>query len=129
MQVRFRSNGRVINFDSSMRLGSGGEGVIYLLPNEPNRVAKIYHPGKATSERCSKIEVMIDNPPNDPMHSKGHSSIAFPTEILEYTGQTGARLVNGQVIGFTMPRMKHNMKTIVEFYDPKSRIRAHPAFS
>jgi hypothetical protein len=127
--VRFRSTGRVITFDQSLRLASGGEGVVYILPNEPSRVVKIYHPGKATPERCRKLEVMVNNPPADQMLAKGHASIAWPTELLEYTGSTGAGLTKGQVIGYVMPRLGRDMSTIGEFYDPKSRIRSHPAFN
>lgn len=112
-----------------MRLGKGGEGAVYILPNEPSRVVKIYHPGKATPEQCRKLEVMVNNPPADPMQAKGHASIAWPTELLEYTGSTGAGLTNGQLIGFVMPRLGKDASTIVDFYDPKSRIKSHPAFT
>jgi serine/threonine protein kinase len=122
MQVRLRSNGNIMTFDPGLRVGKGGEGVVYAVPAEPSLVAKIYHQSKATLERGRKLEAMLGNPPADPMQAKGHVSIAWPVDLLELPR-------TGQVIGFLMPRMGLNMHPIVDFYDPKARLLSHPAFT
>jgi DNA-binding helix-hairpin-helix protein with protein kinase domain len=127
--ARFRSIGSSITFDSTKTLGKGGEGSVYAIPNQPSVVAKVLHPGKATQEKCAKIELMVANPPHNPMQSKGHTSIAWPTEILEYGGTSAAGLVNGQVIGFIMPRIGGSMRIIMSFYDRVIRLNDFPWFT
>lgn len=121
MQVRLRSTGQSVSLGPHLQLGKGGEGVIYALPNQPDLVAKLYHRSQVTPERGRKLELMLNNPPDDPMRSRGHVSIAWPIDILEYP-------VTGEIVGFTMSRVV-GMKPVFEYYDPKSRIRNSPAFS
>jgi serine/threonine protein kinase len=120
--IKFRSTGNILSFDYSLRIGKGGEGAIYEVPREPMLVAKIYHANQVTDERGRKLELMVNNPPNDPMRMKGHASIAWPIEILEL-----AR--TGEIVGFLMPRMELGMSPIVDFFDSKTRILRHTAFS
>lgn len=42
----------------SERVSEGGEGTIYLT-DQPNLVAKIYHPDRLTQERYEKLSLMI----------------------------------------------------------------------
>jgi serine/threonine protein kinase len=122
MRVRFKSSGRVITFDRSMRLGGGGEGAVYSIPGQPSLAAKVYHPSKATHERGRKLAVMLSNPPDDAMRASGHDSIAWPEELLELPG-------TGKVVGFVMARVDAGMRPVVDFYDPKARLLSHPAFT
>jgi hypothetical protein len=105
-----------------MRLGVGGEGAICSVPGQPSLVAKLYHQSKATPERGRKLEVMLNNPPDDPMRASGHNSIAWPGDLLEHPG-------TGSVVGFSMARVGAGMRPVVDFYDPKARLLSHPAFT
>ena len=117
MQLRRRSNGKVLNLGSE--LGAGGEARVYELVNDSTLVAKIYH--QSTNVRIHKLAAMLANPPSDPMAAKGHVSIAWPVDLLEDTG-------NSHVVGFLMPRIT-SMHSIIVFYNPAHRRQQCPLFN
>ena len=96
-------------------LGKGGEACVYVISQD--LAAKIYH--KPTAEHERKLEVMVSNPPDDPMLSQGHVSIAWPIDLL-YSGNRFA--------GYLMPKVS-GMTGIMEFYNPKTRRSICPLFS
>jgi serine/threonine protein kinase len=105
-----------------LELGKGGEGSVYEVPTNTDLVAKVYHPDKITYERMRKLEVMLGRPPDDPMKTQGHSSIAWPVDLLILDG------VGNQVAGFLMPRVSA-MHPIVDYYDVKTRFKKSPLFT
>lgn len=64
MQIKLKrlTNGQLVTLDTE--LGSGGEGKIYAVSQEPSLVAKIYHQPK--NWYGDKLKVMLANPPDDP---------------------------------------------------------------
>ena len=107
----------------SDKLGSGGEGTVYALADNPNLCVKIYHScvntqvdangkaqvdanGKAqlvahheqkSKELELKIKAMIEAPPKDPTLSAGHYSICWPTHLV-YEDEACT-----QFLGYAMP--------------------------
>jgi DNA-binding helix-hairpin-helix protein with protein kinase domain len=75
----------------------GGEGSIYLISGQKDKCAKIYRSDKINPELYAKIKAMVQNPPLDPMFSRGHHSIVWPESVL-YSDQTRTKFV-----GFIMP--------------------------
>jgi DNA-binding helix-hairpin-helix protein with protein kinase domain len=118
-RLRRRSTGGTLTVQKSSLLGSGGEGAVYALPNDPGLVAKVYH--QPSLERARKLEIMIQHPPDDPM-TGGHRSFAWPTELLVDDRAGGA------VVGFLMSRVLH-MRPAFDFYNPASRRDRAPLFN
>ncbi len=79
VQYRRVSNDQIVNLSASP-LYTGGEGIIYECLDYGGLIAKIYK--NPTSERANKLLVMAAYPPVDPMASRGHTSIAWPTDLL-----------------------------------------------
>ncbi|MEA2176611.1 MAG: hypothetical protein QOD00_4203 [Blastocatellia bacterium] len=122
MDVKCSIGGKILSLDDSLRLGVGGEGVIYRLPDNTDRAAKIYHRDKMNAERVSKLKAMLANAPLDPMREQGHASIAWPVEPVN------ALDGNQEVIGFLMPLVQ-NAHPISDFYDVETRHAQFPLFS
>ena len=80
---------------SAKLIKSGGEGEIYDINGKPGIVAKIYKPGKATSEKERKLIKMVVFPPDASVLSQ----IAWPQDVL---------YENGLFVGFIMPKMNIN---------------------
>ncbi len=120
MQLTRFSNGQLITLGTE--LGSGGEGTVYKIQQEPSLVAKVYHPNKLTDDRGEKLRVMFANPPQDPAVSHGHKSIAWPVDLLIATYDSQ------QILGFIMPRVTQ-VRPIHEFYTPKDRLQHNPLFN
>ncbi|MBM3210796.1 hypothetical protein FJZ33_01135, partial [Candidatus Poribacteria bacterium] len=120
MLLRRHSDGNYITLNPNCSLGAGGEAHIFAIPQYPGLVAKIYH--NPTIERTKKLSVMIANPPDDPMASLGHVSIAWPLDLL-YSTNNG-----NHATGFIMPLVK-DMRPIFDFYNPRSRRRHCPLFN
>jgi len=120
--VRFQraTTGETIILAEHHRLGAGGEACIYVLPQDPRQVAKVWH--KPTLERCRKLRVMLANPPSDPMAAQHHASIAWPVDLLHLPGRPQA------LAGFVMPRVE-NMRPVGEFSSPKVRRDRCPLFN
>lgn len=120
MRLQRQSNKQIINIDPKLIVGHGGEARVFVLPQDEQLVAKVYH--KPTKAQAQKLTAMLANPPENPTAAKGHISIAWPTDLL-YLGDGSDR-----VIGFLMPRV-HKMHSIVEFYNPKTRRQTCPFFN
>jgi serine/threonine protein kinase len=118
MQVRRLSNGLVITLDTE--LGSGGEGRIYTVLEEPTLVAKLYHHNKLTFAHVNKLKLMFENPPDDPV-SQRRVSIAWPVDLL-YNNTTE------QIVGFLMHHVTQ-AHPIYEFYNPGTRRQKSPYFN
>jgi len=116
-----RSSGAgTLNLDDSLLMGAGGEARVYVLPDDPSLVAKVYH--EPSAERSRKLEVMVANPPLDPMLSQGHVSIAWPIDLLCASPR------GGDVVGFLMPRVQ-GMAPAMTYYNPGTRRKECPLFS
>lgn len=120
MRLKRQSNNQFIVLEPSAMLGVGGEAGIYEVPQDPSLAAKVYH--QPTDQRARKLAVMLANPPDDPMAAQGHASIAWPGDLLHSTDG------KNQVVGFLMPRMT-GMKSILSFYNPKTRRQNCPLFN
>jgi serine/threonine protein kinase len=120
MQVQRFSTGHRLSLDRSSTLGAGGEARIYTVPQDAALVAKVYHAPDKTQAR--KLAVMIAQPPDDPMVTHGHISIAWPIDLLCTVGR------QRQVIGFLMPRVT-GMRALITCYNPVTRRQQWPLFS
>jgi serine/threonine protein kinase len=120
MQLRTTLKGETVSLDTNTILGTGGEAKVYAVYQKPNLVAKIYH--KPTKKRAKKLDIMLANPPGDPMASQGHISIAWPVDLLETTDPTP------KVIGFLMLNVS-GMSSILNFYNPQIRRKECPLFN
>jgi serine/threonine protein kinase len=101
------------------KLGEGGEGSVWSVIGH-QQVAKIYNAQTATQIQEKKLELMINNPPQDDMAIRyNHISIAWPDALL-FQGTTFA--------GFLMPCLKDSFK-ILDIYNPKVRKVKCPGFN
>jgi DNA-binding helix-hairpin-helix protein with protein kinase domain len=111
------SNHQPLSLSERNTLGVGGEARIYAMGT--GLAAKVYH--RPTAEHAAKLAAMLANPPEDPTTGQGHTSIAWPSELL-------LSRQDDQVLGFLMPLVK-GMSPIIDFYHPKTRRREHPLFN
>ncbi|MDJ0618776.1 MAG: tetratricopeptide repeat protein [Calothrix sp. MO_192.B10] len=121
MQVlRCLTNQEIIPLNLSVSLGRGGEACVYTVPTDSDLVAKVYH--KPTKQHARKLQAMLAHPPENPMASLGHISIAWPCEVL--------RSADGkqEIIGFLMPRIR-GMRPAIDFYNPLTRRQHCPLFN
>ena len=88
------------------RVGSGGEGTVFLCPDDPQTVAKIYHE-PISDEKGRKLRWMADN--------KDEQLLKVAAWIVD----TLHDAPDGKVVGFLMPNVK--AKEIHELYSLKSR--------
>ena len=97
----------------SAKLGSGGEGTVYGVADNPNLCVKLYHccmnvqaqsnntqvayENIKAKELELKLKAMIEAPPKDPTLAAGHYSICWPSHLVyEDEGCT-------KFLGFAMP--------------------------
>jgi formylglycine-generating enzyme required for sulfatase activity len=84
------------------KIGSGGEGTVYLWPLDVRCVCKIYH-DDVLLERgdimARKLRAMLSAPPDDPMLARGQPTFAWPQQLV-FDPENLKR-----VIGFVMPRI------------------------
>jgi uncharacterized protein (TIGR03067 family) len=118
LRVQLEDSGVALELEGPP-LGSGGEAVVYAIPELPNRAAKIYH--RPMPEHAEKLAAMLAAPPADPAASASHVSIAWPVKRL-LSVETAA-----QVAGYLMPRV-YNARLIQEFYNPRARMQLCPLF-
>lgn len=76
-------------------LSSGGEGSVYVDPEDRNSVVKVYHQ-EISDERRRKLEAMVRVRPRLPLPT---TRFAWPTDMLTASDNAG------KVIGFKMPRI------------------------
>ena len=115
MQLIAKSKGNLLSLDPNAIVGVGGEAKVFSLSQHPHLVAKVYH--KPTKSHAKKLDIMLANPPGDPMANQGHISIAWPVDLLQSKNQ--------EVVGFLMPSVK-DMNSILNFYNPQIRHQKCP---
>src|SRR5512135_425510 len=110
MRVYCPSQSVYLELASEPLVPPGGEGQIFLLPERPKSVAKIFTaPG--SDHRREKVEALILHPLRDPPAEDGHRRFAMPEEVL-------LESPDGAFLGYTMARIP-NAATLDEFFDPK----------
>ena len=120
MRLQRQFTGQPVTLDPSTVIGSGGEGRIYGVREEPNWVAKIYH--HPSDEDAEKLTVMYNHPPTTVMAMPGGTSIAWPVDLLRTLDH------RRQIVGFLMPRVRQ-ASPIHTFYTPKTRREQKPLFN
>src|ERR1700712_5600635 len=88
------------------RIGSGGEGTVYVCPNDFGLVAKIYHE-TISDEKAEKLRWMA-------VHKNDNL-----LKVAAWIVDTLHDAPDGKVVGFLMPNVK--AKEIHELYSLKSR--------
>lgn len=121
MQLRDRLTGELLTLETAAPLGRGGEAQVYPIQSRPDQVAKIYAPGKATTERARKLVVMLANPPEVPTSGGEHVPLAWPTGLLTQPHDPNA------VVGFLMPRA-YRVEQMIDYYNPQRRLEFCPLF-
>lgn len=74
MRLVRHTNGQFVTFLSHSLIGRGGEAQVCSIQEDSSLSAKIFF--KPTQEKARKLEVMLANPPEDPLRSLGHTLIA-----------------------------------------------------
>src|SRR5579859_883983 len=118
MKTYYRGRSGVLQLGAE--LGAGGEATVYGLAGDPSLAAKIYR--APTGRRAAKLRAMLANPPHDPTAGTGHSSIAWPRELVCDEYETP--------IGFLMPRL--DLRThwpVLVLYNPQARLEEVPGFT
>ncbi|MCW3052730.1 MAG: Tetratricopeptide 1 repeat-containing protein [Chthonomonadales bacterium] len=121
MQLRDRQSGNLVTLETAAPLGRGGEAQVYPVLGRPESVAKIYAPGKATTERAHKLVVMMANAPEAPQSGDDHVPLAWPQSLLTRPDDANA------VVGFLMPRA-HAVAQAIDYYNPQRRREICPLF-
>lgn len=99
------------------KISHGGQGEIWKT-SQNGWIAKIYY--SVDSILAEKLQVMVDYPPEDPMKTKSHVSIAWPKDLLKDS--------NGKFLGFIMPEIA-NSCTLINIYNPTRREKIVPGFN
>lgn len=120
MKLQRQRNGEIVTLDTENPLAGGGEGRIYSIRPDPSLVAKIYH--NPSDDDADKLAVMLSMPPDAPTVAPGHSSIAWPIDLL----RTNSR--RQKIVGYLMPRVIR-AEPIHIFYTPKNRREQKPLFN
>ncbi|HEY3329277.1 MAG TPA: hypothetical protein VGK19_04595 [Capsulimonadaceae bacterium] len=109
-------------FSLGKKVGGGGEGDVFAVTGSTGHVAKRYHAGQATKERQTKLEVMVGNPPDDPCSRLGHTSIAWPLDLIYL--DPAVHIFDG----FVMPRID-GARPLADAYHVPTRRRSMPGFT
>lgn len=104
MPTFYDSKGKALEL--SERLGSGGEGTVYVCPRDRTMVAKIYHE-PISPEKAEKLRWMAEN--------KDEQLLKVAAWVVDVLYDQP----NGKVVGFLMPNVR--AKEIHELYSLKSR--------
>ncbi|MBX0299371.1 hypothetical protein K2F54_05195 [Cryobacterium sp. 1639] len=87
--VRFGSATSAASFTLGRLLGEGGEGQVYEVAGQPNRVAKIFDAEHRTAHRQAKLVLLTAN-------GLARPGIAFPSSVIT--------TMAGDFVGYAMPR-------------------------
>lgn len=104
MPTYYDSKGNAHNL--SEKIGSGGEGTVFVCPHDRTMVAKIYHQ-PITADKAAKLRWMAQN--------KNEQLLKIAAWVIDVLTDAP----NGKVVGFLMPNVR--AKDIHELYSLKSR--------
>ncbi|MCD8487692.1 MAG: hypothetical protein LRZ84_13415 [Desertifilum sp.] len=124
MRFQRLSNRQIVQLDTALEIGAGGEARVFALPGDDRLVAKVYRKSKPLYTR--KLAIQLANPPDNPTAAQGHLSFAWPSDLLLAGGT--AKGSKTQVAGFLMPRVT-GMRPLIDFYNPKTRRTQCPLFN
>jgi formylglycine-generating enzyme required for sulfatase activity len=100
------------------QIGRGGESAIYRVEGQPGRLGKIYTtPHIGVYER--KLTWMLAHPPKDPTAHLGHTSFAWPLDVLRDERRV--------FVGYLMPFVR-NAVTVLKVLNPRLRTLTLPDF-
>ena len=105
------------SYTLGQQLAAGGEGIVYEISGDGNHVAKIYKPGRFSSEAEKntmerKLKAMLSM--NIPATVDGLLRLAWPQDIL---------YENGKIVGFIMPRINTKYKIFDVYRTGRNSIR------
>ena len=96
-EVITRKNGRG-SWKVGELLGSGNEGEVYLIENDPNYAAKVYKEGKAPSKlQTAKLRAMEGKITPELTAKPSRPALTWPEQIITNSGS---------LVGFVMPRIE-----------------------
>ena len=103
------------------RLGSGNEGEVYAIQNDPAYAAKIYHEGKRPGPtQTTKLMAMEGKPPPGPLESTGFPTLTWPQQLIQDNATS-------TLVGFIMPRLStDHFVPIGTYCNPEARKRSVP---
>ena len=99
-------------YNLTNEVGRGGEAVVYDVPGQPDKVAKIYTARPVSPERQSKLKAMVANPPT----STTGTAVVWP-QRLAVDGKA-------EIVGYFMPKLPADGKELQAIFTPSSRQRA-----
>lgn len=105
------------HYTLGQQLAAGGEGIVYEISGDSSHVAKIYKPGRFSSEAEKntmerKLKAMLSM--NIPATVDGLLRLAWPQDIL---------YENGKIVGFIMPRINTKYKIFDVYRTGRNSIR------
>jgi DNA-binding helix-hairpin-helix protein with protein kinase domain len=105
------------------KFGSGGEGTIYKIREDASLLVKVYKKDPPTA----KLNAMLDAPPEDPMLEDGHTSIAWPQDLV-------ADAKTNRIIGYLMPKAgssNEDLKLVpyLNLFSTQTRLQKLPEFT
>jgi hypothetical protein len=113
----FILNGRKYTEDPSQKLGAGSEGTIYSLDDNPNKCVKIFHPADLSDTgsvnlakyRAKKVKSICSN------------KLILPKQFI--MPDTEVYNSNGDVIGFTMPKLRSDFVKLKKLLEKDFRLK------
>ena len=103
-------------------LGSGNEGEVYALSNDPHYAVKVYHANRRPDpQHAAKLFTMESRRPPGPVEIVGSPTLTWPVQLVRDTD-------GGQVVGFVMDRIDLGVFVPIGAYcNPDVRRRMVPA--
>lgn len=114
LQVR---DPRGMRYTLGEAVGKGGEATVYQVAGKPRWLAKMYT--RPTVEREAKLAWMIAHPPEDPSAALGHTSIAWPVQLL---------YADSGFAGYLMPRIQDSV-AVLNVFHPRLRLQTFQGFT
>ncbi|WNZ44120.1 hypothetical protein Q2T42_20020 [Leptolyngbya boryana CZ1] len=116
MNLQYAKTGKSLKLIE--HIASGGQGEVWTT-SDTKIVAKLYKQ-TMTSEQVEKLQVMSEDPPNDPALRKGHVSIAWCIDLLKDQ--------QNNFVGYAMPKVQ-NSRTILNVFLPTLRNKVALGFN
>ena len=93
------------------KLGEGGEGIVYRMQDQPNSVAKIWHPDKKPPDADAKLAYLVNHPVQPELGAVWR--ITWPQHLVKKE--------DGGLVGYTMPELdRSSWQPIVKYYNLKA---------